>query len=215
MKLVKTQEEAMLENAIKRSCSTGERGNSTEGWWRQYRKLHPSGRSKVFHTFSGMMEKWSKDLHVDGCFLGANHFSEESLGGMNDSMKTKSLPWLSGGLQRNSHMGKHSTGSVLASEQWQESTWILLRPSKFKSVRFNRGAEPGPVPTFFGGAAISCLLAKISLLRKQVFLFNTRKHHFPLTHMYFFKRKWTQMIELRTIWRWRDSAVQRAGTERV
>lgn len=178
---------------------SGTRGNSSEGWWRQYRKLHPPGGSKLMHVFSGRMQKWSKDLHVDGCFLSANHFSEESLGGVNDPMKTKPLPWLSGGLQRSSHMRKHFTGGVLTSEQWQESTWILLRPSKFKSVRLNRWAESGLVPKLFGYAAISCLLAKISLLRKQVCLFSTRKHHFPLTHTCTFLReselRWLNFVQ--------------------
>lgn len=34
MKLVKTQEEAMLENTFKRSFSAGKRGTSTKGWWK-------------------------------------------------------------------------------------------------------------------------------------------------------------------------------------
>lgn len=42
---------------------------------------------------------------MDGCFVSVNHLFEGSVDGVNDSMKTKSLPRLSEGLQRSSHMG--------------------------------------------------------------------------------------------------------------
>lgn len=71
---------------------------------------------------------------MDGCFASVNHLFEGSLDGVNDSMKTKSLPWLSEGLQQEQSHGGTLHGCVLAIEQWQESTWMLLRPSKFKSV---------------------------------------------------------------------------------
>lgn len=54
--------------------------------------------------------KGERDLYVDGCFASVNHLFEGSLDGVNDSMKTKSLPWLSEGLQRSSHMGGLSMG---------------------------------------------------------------------------------------------------------
>lgn len=88
--------------------------------------------------FQGGWRNWERFLCVDGCFVSVNHFSEESLDRVNDSMKTKSLPWLSS-LQMSNHTGELSTGCVLASERWQESTWMLLKPSKFTSVGHSIG----------------------------------------------------------------------------
>lgn len=76
---------------------------------------------------------------MDGCFVSVSHSSEASLDDVNDSMKAQSLPWLSDDLQRSSHMGGLSTGCVLASERWQESTQMLLRVSKLKSVGDSTG----------------------------------------------------------------------------
>lgn len=80
-----------------------------------------------------------RHLYVDGCFVSVSHSSEASLDDVNDSMKAQSLPWLSDDLQRSSHMGGLSTGYVLASERWQESTQMLLRVSKLKSVGDSTG----------------------------------------------------------------------------
>lgn len=53
-----------------------------------------------------------RDFYVDGCFVSVNHLFEESLDGVNESMKTTSLPWLSEGLQRSSHMEGDSPQGV-------------------------------------------------------------------------------------------------------
>lgn len=97
-------------------------------------KVASSRKVKTYMCFQEGWRNREKDLYVDGCFVSVNHLFERSLDGVNDSLKTKSLPWLSEGLQRSSHMGGLSIGCVLPSEQWQESTRMLLRPSKFKSV---------------------------------------------------------------------------------
>ena len=133
MKLVKTQEEAMLENDIKRSFSTVKRGTSTEGWWGQYRKLHPPGRSKLLHVFSRRMKE-GRQLVREWLFS-----------------KCKSLVWGKSSPWRLNHFlgcQKASKGAVtwgdslqgvLGSEWRQESTWMLLRPSKFVSVGDSTG----------------------------------------------------------------------------
>jgi len=119
-------------------------------------------------------------------FVSVNRLFEGSLDGVNDSMKTKPIPWLSEGLQKSSHVGGLSTGCVLASEQRQESTRMLLKPSEFKSVGDSAGElSQGWYLNCLGMLQFPAFWLKQAYIESN-YVSSTRKRHFLLTHTFTF-----------------------------